>query len=62
MVSELSLPQDIKIVTVDVTDEEAVNNLVKQTRVVLNTVGPYAKWGTPVVKYAIHSLLLIELF
>jgi short subunit dehydrogenase-like uncharacterized protein len=50
MASELSLPQSIRLVVINADDEAAVTELVKRTRVVLNTVGPYAKYGTTVVK------------
>ena len=40
---------------VDVTDETAVEELVKQFKVIANTVGPYWRWGTPVVKYVYNA-------
>ncbi|KAI3608407.1 saccharopine dehydrogenase [Moniliophthora roreri] len=53
--SEPPPPQDIPLVTLDVTDEEAVNELVKQTKVFLNTAGPYIKLGVPVVKACVRN-------
>ncbi|KAG6827628.1 hypothetical protein H0H92_011031 [Tricholoma furcatifolium] len=50
LVQELSLPPSITTVQVDVTDYRAVEAAVKNTRVVINTVGPFWRWGTPVVK------------
>ncbi|HEY0240326.1 MAG TPA: saccharopine dehydrogenase NADP-binding domain-containing protein [Friedmanniella sp.] len=35
--------------TVDVTDAAAIDRLAVQTRVLATTVGPYARWGLPVV-------------
>lgn len=40
----------IHIVQVDVTKEVEVERAVKSTQVVINTVGPYWRWATPVVK------------
>ncbi|KAG7091287.1 hypothetical protein E1B28_010335 [Marasmius oreades] len=50
LVSDLSLSQDINLVSLDVTNEVAVNGAMQQTRIVINTVGPYSKYGEPVVK------------
>ena len=36
--------------TVDVTDRPALDRLAAQTRVLATTVGPYARWGLPVVE------------
>ena len=46
---ELSIPDSVAKVQVDVLDEASIEKAVKQTRVVLNTVGPFWRWGTPVV-------------
>ncbi|MGI3786739.1 MAG: saccharopine dehydrogenase NADP-binding domain-containing protein, partial [Janthinobacterium lividum] len=35
--------------TVDVTSRPAIERLAAQTRVLATTVGPYARWGLPVV-------------
>lgn len=51
LVQQLSLPASVKVVQVDVTKEDEIETAVKQTRVVINTVGPYWLWGTPVVRY-----------
>lgn len=40
----------IRIVQVDVTKEVEVERAVKSTHVVINTVGPFWRWATPVVK------------
>lgn len=47
---ECGLQNSVKLISVDVTNPEDVENAVKQTRVVINTVGPYWTWGTPVVQ------------
>jgi len=41
--------KDVPIVTADAADEAALEKLVKQAKVVLTTVGPYAKYGTPLI-------------
>ncbi|KAH7880803.1 Saccharopine dehydrogenase-domain-containing protein [Lentinula edodes] len=50
LISDLSLPKSIQIQVVDVTNFEQVEALVKDAKIVLNTVGPYTKWGSPVVR------------
>jgi short subunit dehydrogenase-like uncharacterized protein len=60
LLEELNLQNDadICIVQVDVTKTSEVEKAVKSTRVVINTVGPFWKWGTPVVaacaKHGVH--------
>ena len=52
LVEKLNLSESsVKLVKVDVTDEGDVERAVRSTRVVINTVGPYWLWGTPVVRY-----------
>jgi short subunit dehydrogenase-like uncharacterized protein len=41
---------DLKMFEVDVTNFDEVEALVKQARVIINAVGPYWRWGKPVVK------------
>ncbi|KAF5375563.1 hypothetical protein D9615_009173 [Tricholomella constricta] len=50
LVQELDLPPNINTLQLDVTDHKSVEAAVKSARVVINTVGPYWTWGTPVVK------------
>ncbi|KAF8808044.1 saccharopine dehydrogenase [Phlegmacium glaucopus] len=51
LVEKLNLSQSsVKLVQVDVTNEAEVERAVRSTRVVINTVGPYWLWGTPVVR------------
>ncbi|KAK7472278.1 hypothetical protein VKT23_000398 [Stygiomarasmius scandens] len=50
LVQEYSLPSSIQKLVVDVTNFEQVEQVVKNAKVVLNTVGPYYRWGTPVVR------------
>jgi len=49
-IEEYSLSGSVKVVQVDVTKDDEVDAAVKGTRVVINTVGPFWTWGTPVVK------------
>ena len=52
LVKKLNLSEpSVKLVLVDVTDEVDVERAVCSARVVINTVGPYWLWGTPVVRY-----------
>ena len=41
---------DIPHIVADAADEPALQNMVKQTRVIISTVGPYALYGEPLVK------------
>ncbi|KAJ3750462.1 Saccharopine dehydrogenase-domain-containing protein [Lentinula detonsa] len=50
LISDLSLPKSIQVHVVDVTNFDQVEALVKSSKIVLNTVGPFAKWGPPVVR------------
>lgn len=49
LVSSLSLPNSILVHVADVTNSDQLEALVKNSKVVLNCVGPYVKWGPPVV-------------
>jgi short subunit dehydrogenase-like uncharacterized protein len=48
--AELGLDDSVKVVQVDVCKFDQVEAAVKETRVVINAVGPYWRWGTPVVQ------------
>ena len=50
LAQELSLPPKINTIQLDVTDYDAVESVVKTATVIINTVGPYWTWGTPVVR------------
>ncbi|KAG6832098.1 hypothetical protein H0H87_002926 [Tephrocybe sp. NHM501043] len=50
LVQELRLPSSVSTVQVDVTDYTSVEAAVQKARVIINTVGPFWRWGTPVVK------------
>ncbi|KAF8911602.1 Saccharopine dehydrogenase-domain-containing protein [Gymnopilus junonius] len=50
LVQDHTLPSSVKLVQVDVTKDEEIEAAVKSTRVVINVVGPYWHWGTPVVR------------
>ncbi|TFK50768.1 hypothetical protein OE88DRAFT_1630334, partial [Heliocybe sulcata] len=47
---ELDLQDDVELYQIDVTDFESVERAVFDAKVVINTVGPYWKWGTNVVR------------
>ncbi|OSX61816.1 hypothetical protein POSPLADRAFT_1047071 [Postia placenta MAD-698-R-SB12] len=46
----LQLDDAIRVLQVDVTQPTQVEDAVKSARVVINTVGPFWKWGDPVVR------------
>ncbi|KAH7917738.1 NAD(P)-binding protein [Leucogyrophana mollusca] len=53
LVSELSLDA-VPLFTVDVTNASDVDSVVQHSRVVINTVGPYWRWGTSVVSACVR--------
>ncbi|KAF8167524.1 Saccharopine dehydrogenase-domain-containing protein [Crassisporium funariophilum] len=55
LVEALDLPASVGLVQVDVTNDEEVERAVRGTRVVINTVGPYWLWGTPVVRACVRN-------
>ncbi|KAF8624483.1 hypothetical protein AX17_007112 [Amanita inopinata Kibby_2008] len=55
LVKDLELPPKVAVVKLDVTDEQEVERVVKTTRVVINTVGPFYRWGTPVVRACVRN-------
>ncbi|PPQ99762.1 hypothetical protein CVT24_009665 [Panaeolus cyanescens] len=55
VVEEYGLQDSVKLISVDVTNPQDVENAVKQTKVVINTVGPYWSWGTPVVRACVRN-------
>lgn len=54
LVSELGLDDTVQVVQVDVTNFNELEDAVIQTKVVINTVGPFWQWGTPVVKACVR--------
>ncbi|CAA7262294.1 unnamed protein product [Cyclocybe aegerita] len=55
LVRSLNLPASVKLVDVDVTNPDDIERAVRGTRVVINTVGPYWLWGTPVVRACVRN-------
>jgi short subunit dehydrogenase-like uncharacterized protein len=53
LVAELGVDDSVPCVYVDVTDDAQVEVAVMRTKVVLNLVGPYSRWGTPVVRWVV---------
>jgi short subunit dehydrogenase-like uncharacterized protein len=47
--------QGAPILMADATDPASLRSIAKQTRVVCTTVGPYAKYGTPLVEAAVEA-------
>lgn len=50
LVQQLSLPPTISTIQVDVTDSTDLEKVVRGAKVVINAVGPYWLWGSPVVR------------
>lgn len=50
VVRKLKLASDVKLVEVDVTKDDEVEQVVKGARVVINAIGPYWLYGTPTVR------------
>ncbi len=50
-IASIGLPTDdsVQIFELDILDEQAVESVVKQAKVVLNCIGPFWNYGTPVV-------------
>ncbi len=46
----IGAPDALPLLTADATDEQALTRLVRQTRVVLTTVGPYQLYGEPLAR------------
>lgn len=46
--------RDVGVLVADVDDPQSVDAMVAQTRVIATTVGPYARFGTPVVTSALR--------
>jgi short subunit dehydrogenase-like uncharacterized protein len=47
---ELALERQVELVTADASDAAAMAALARRARVVLTTVGPYARFGTPLLR------------
>ncbi|KAG1740831.1 Saccharopine dehydrogenase-domain-containing protein [Suillus paluster] len=45
---------DVPVFTMDVTNSSDVDVVVRQARVVINTIGPYWRWGTSVVRACVQ--------
>jgi short subunit dehydrogenase-like uncharacterized protein len=46
---------DLKTVVADSFDDDSLGNITRNTRVVLTTVGPYAKYGSPLVAACVRD-------
>ncbi|KZS88180.1 hypothetical protein SISNIDRAFT_460044 [Sistotremastrum niveocremeum HHB9708] len=62
IVDQVGLGKDVDVVVVDVEDSESVEKAVKDVKVVVNTVGPYWRWGSAVVRAcALHRTHYVDL-
>ncbi|MEZ4635902.1 MAG: saccharopine dehydrogenase NADP-binding domain-containing protein [Caldilineaceae bacterium] len=53
--AELGLGNEIGLIRADSGDASSLHNMAAQTRVVLSTVGPYIRYGEPLVKACIDA-------
>ena len=51
LAKDLDLNTQLRLLNLDVTNVADVETVVKSAKVVINTVGPYCLFGTPVVRY-----------
>jgi hypothetical protein len=54
LVREYANLADVPIFVVDVTNGDDVDRVVQRARVIINAVGPYWRWGTPVVRACVR--------
>jgi len=47
--------QEIDLILANASNEAELTNMVKQTRVIVSTVGPYALYGEPLVKVCVET-------
>lgn len=47
--------EDIPVIVADVSDEESLETMCSQTRVVIDVVGPYVKYGEQVIRACISQ-------
>jgi len=60
--SDLSLPNRVSVVVVDIADFAQVEAVIQNTRVVINTCGPFWKLGTPIVRACVsHGVHYVDL-
>jgi len=48
------LGRDVEVVVGDALDRASIDGVVRRTRVVVSTVGPYARYGTPLVEACVE--------
>lgn len=49
------LTQDVPIILGDITDQASLDSMASQSKVVIATAGPFARYGTPVVDACVRS-------
>lgn len=53
--SEMGIPSDIPLIAADATDAASLDAMVKQTKAMITTVGPYQNFGEPLVKACVEA-------
>ena len=61
LIKEEKLDDSVQVLTVDVLKPNEIDRAVKDAKVVINTVGPFAKWGTPVVRCVVLCIPCVQL-
>lgn len=49
------LSQNVPIILGDITDQASLDSMASQSKVVIATAGPFARYGTPVVDACVRS-------
>jgi len=52
---ELNAPKDIPLIVTDLYDESSLRTMVRRTKVVVTTVGPYQLYGAPLLKACVSE-------
>jgi short subunit dehydrogenase-like uncharacterized protein len=59
LAKELPSPTGIAAFAFDITNYAEVENVVKHAKVIINCIGPFWKWSTPVVKYVVAVIEML---
>ena len=56
LMEDLGLPGDVGLIQAETRDQAAIDRMTRRTRVLLNTAGPFALHGEPVVASCVRNL------
>lgn len=61
LLAQLALaPDSVTIIELDVADSTLLNASIARTKVIINTVGPFWKYSTPVITFVASASLLFS--